>query len=175
MMMKTATQAISLAKPVHPEHEDDTLSALLDGELSEEQARQVLRHISASTAAQDRVWEYLAVGDALRGLHDTVTAPHLTDRVMAALEQEPTVLAPMRKSRDHRATLWLAAAAVTAITWGLWQSLPDNSSSIPLAANNVHPPVDVQPYLAAHQDFAQAVIAPAEMHFTQVSLAEARP
>jgi hypothetical protein len=94
---------------------------------------------------------------------------------MAALEAEPTVLAPMHKPRSPRATLWLAAAAIGAITWGLWQNLPDLGPAVPVAANDLHPPMDVQPYLAAHQDFAQAVIAPADMHFTQVSLAEARP
>jgi hypothetical protein len=104
-----------------------------------------------------------------------MVAPGFTGRVMAALEQEPTILAPMRKPQDRRAALWLAAAAVSAITWGLWNSLPDPAIAIPIAANDAPPTVDVQPYLAAHQDFAQAVIAPAEMNFTQVSLVEARP
>ena len=151
------------------------MSAFLDGELPDEQARQVLRQLGTSTGAQDRMWGYIAVGDALRGLYADAKAPHLTARVMAALDQEPTILAPMRKPRNRRATLWLAAAAVGAISWGLWQSLPDQGGGIPMAANDVHPPVDLQPYLAAHQDFAQAVIAPAEMNFTQVSLAESRP
>jgi len=169
MMMKPAPQ------PNPPAQDDDTLSAFLDGELSDEQARQVLSQLGSSTGTEDRLRDYLAVGDALRGLHAFDTAPHLTKRVMAALEREPTILAPMRKPRDRRTAIWLAAAAVTAITWGLWQSLPENGPNIPLAANNPRPTVDLQPYLAAHQDFAQAVISPAEMSFTQVSLAEARP
>jgi anti-sigma factor RsiW len=169
MMMKPAAQ------PFPQAHEDDTLSAFLDGELSDEQARQVVRQLGTSAGAQERVREYLAVGDALRGMHPLAPAPDLTERIMAALEQEPTILAPMRKPRDRRAALWLAAAAVTAITWGLWDDLPDHTASIPMAANDIQPPVDLQPYLAAHQDFAQAVIAPAEMNFTQVSLVEARP
>ncbi|MCP5278276.1 MAG: sigma-E factor negative regulatory protein [Thiobacillus sp.] len=169
MMMKTATQAMPLA-----EH-DDTLSAFLDGELSDDEARQVLRNLDADAAARDKAWSYMSVGDALRGFHAAPPSPHLTARVMAALEQEPTILAPMRKPRDRRASMWLAAAAIGAITWGLWQSLPDRGPAIPLAANDTPPPMDVQPYLAAHQDFAQAVISPAEMNFTQVSLVEARP
>lgn len=173
MMINTAPQAISpqsnsLAEP------DDSLSALLDGELSDEQARLVLRQLGASHGAQDTMHAYIAVGDALRGLHAGDMAPHLTSRVMAALDREPTVLAPLRKPRNRHTVMWLAAAAVSAITWGLWQSLPDHGPSIPMAANDVSP-VDVQPYLAAHQDFAQAVIAPAEMNYTQVSLVGARP
>jgi anti-sigma factor RsiW len=173
-MMKAATQYAPLAHE-HPTPQDEALSALLDGELSNEEARRALRHLDAHAGAQERAWEYLAVGDALRGMHANALAPDLTARVMAALEQEPTLLAPMHKPRDRRTTLWLAAAAVTAITWGLWHNLPDRGPAIPMAANDVHPPVDVQPYLAAHQDFAQAVIAPAEMDFTQVSLMEPRP
>ena len=174
MMMKTAPQATAHSAP--REEEDDTLSALLDGELAEELARPTLRHLLASAQQQQRFHEYCAVGDALRGLHGTTQAPDLTQRVMAALEQEPTILAPMRKAQDRRASLWLAAAAVSAITWGLWNSLPDPSTAVaPIAANIPPANVDVQPYLAAHQDFAQAVIAPAEMNFTQVSLVEARP
>jgi len=168
MMTKSATQALP------QEQGEDPLSILLDGELPEEQARLALGRLGGSADMQARFRDYCAVGDALRGLHGGPTAPGLTARVMARLEQEPTILAPMRRARGRRTTLWLAAAAITAITWGLWSNLPDHGPALPLAANEA-PPVDVQPYLAAHQDFAQAVIAPAEMNFTQVSLAEARP
>lgn len=173
MMMNTAPQPIS-SQPASQASPDDNLSAFLDGELSDEQARLVLRQLGASHGARNTMREYIAVGDALRGLHAGATAPHLTARVMNALEQEPTILAPVRKPRNRHTALWLAAAAVSAITWGLWQSLPDHAASIPVAANDASL-VDVQPYLAAHQDFAQAVIAPAEMNYTQVSLVEARP
>jgi negative regulator of sigma E activity len=168
-MMKPATQARA------NEYEDDSLSAFLDGELSDEQARLVVRRLDSSAEDQARLREYYAVSDALRGLHSRDSAPDLTARVMAALEQEPTVLAPMRKPKDRRAALWLAAAAITAITWGLWNSLPQQSAAIPMAANDVPPSLDVQPYLAAHQDFAEAVITPAEMNFTPVSLSGGRP
>jgi anti-sigma factor RsiW len=169
MMMNPAPQP-----DLHPQA-DDTLSAFLDGELPDEQAHHVLKQLGGSAVSQELLRDYMAVGDALRGLHAVDTAPHLTARVMAALEQEPTLLAPMRKPRTPRTTLWLAAAAVSAITWGLWQSLPAPSPTLPMAANGMPPSVDLQPYLAAHQDFAQAVISPAEMHFTQVSLSKVRP
>jgi hypothetical protein len=106
--------------------------------------------------------------------------PALTDRVMTALEDEPTLLAPMRKQQRQRPALWLAAATVAAITWGLWSagprpespaSLAANKNSIPAMAANA--PGNVMPYLAAHQDFAQAVVSPPEMRFTRVSLAGA--
>lgn len=148
-------------------------SALLDGELSDAEAREALSRLGSSSWVQVRLREYMALGDALRGLHGGDAESGFTDRVMAALEQEPTLLAPMRRGPDRRPGLWLAAAAVGAITWGLWSSLPEDKVPAPLVAAPAN--VDVQPYLAAHQDFAQAVIAPAEMSFTQVSLVEARP
>ena len=169
------TQPATQAELQHDTPTDDGLSAFLDGELSPEAAGHTLRHLSVNALHQQRLREYMAVGDALRGLHAVPGAPDLTDRVMAALEREPTVLAPMRRTPDRRPALWLAAAAVGAISWGLWSSLPGDREAIPLAANTAPVGVDVQPYLAAHQDFAQAVIAPAEMNFTQVSLVEAHP
>lgn len=169
MMTKASTQQMPR------QDEDDDLSALFDGELGAERARLALRTLGSSPRWRERYDTYCAIGDALRGTHAPAGGADLTARVMAALEQEPTVLAPMRGPRDRRASLWLAAAAVGAITWGLWSQLPEPHTAVPLAANDAHPPVDVQPYLAAHQDFAQAVISPAEMNFTQVSLAESRP
>lgn len=154
--------------------EDDTLSALLDGELGEEAGRALLRRLSQNSPEQDRLREYGLIGDVMRGLNHDM--PDLTGRVMAALENEPTVLAPMRKPAPRRPYLWLAAATVVAITWGLWNTGPRDEPLAPLAANQSMdgtPSGNVMPYLAAHQDFAQAVVSPSEMHFTKVTLAGA--
>lgn len=155
--------------------EDDSVSALLDGELGDEMARNVLKRLSPGSVERKRFREYGLIGDALRGLrHDM---PGLTDRVMAALEDEPTVLAPMRKTSYRRPALWLAAATVVAITWGLWNTGPREETFAPLAANqNANPALagtesgNAMPYLAAHQDFAQAVVSPSEMSFSKVTL-----
>lgn len=157
------------------QREDDILSALLDGELDDETARMVLKRLTPGSTERDRFREYSLIGDTLRGLpHDM---PDLTDRVMAALADEPTVLAPMRKTSSRRPALWLAAATVVAITWGLWNTAPREEPLAPLAANQSANPANANsesaqamPYLAAHQDFAQAVVAPSEMRFTRVTL-----
>jgi len=163
MTIKTATA------PLASQAEEDALSALLDGELSQTESLRALARIHSAPAERTRFRTYSLIGDSLRGLPDT--HPDFTTQVMAALKNEPTLLAPMPRRRERRPALWLAAAAVSAITWGLWQSLPDQPIPAPMAANAPRP-VDVEPYLAAHQDFAQAVIAPAEMQFTQVSFVE---
>ncbi|HNQ04141.1 MAG TPA: sigma-E factor negative regulatory protein [Thiobacillaceae bacterium] len=164
----------STSRDFPQENEQEALSALLDGELTREQARQTLRRLRDDADMRARLAEYCAVGDALRGLCDGPVAPDLTLRVMHRLEREPTLLAPMRATPGRRPGLWLAAAVVVVITWGVWSRLPEQGPALPLAAHDA-PPMDVQPYLAAHQDFAQAVIAPAEMQFTRVSLTESRP
>ncbi|MBU1663880.1 MAG: hypothetical protein KKG92_00590 [Gammaproteobacteria bacterium] len=154
---------------------DDNLSALLDGELSDQSAQLAIRQLGDDPAARARFAEYCAIGDLLRGHHNDL--PDLTRKVMAALEDEPTVLAPVRKTPQRRPLLWLAAATCAAITWGLWSTVPRQENAVPLASlqTPAHPPADVMPYLAAHQDYAQAVLTVPEMHFTRVSLSrEAR-
>ena len=150
--------------------EDDTLSALLDGELSDQSARLAILRLTGDREPQVRFSEYCVIGDLLRGHRHDI--PDLTGKVMAALELEPTVLAPLRKPATRRPLLWLAAAATAAITWGLWSTAPRQDSLVPLASleASFHAPSDVTPYLAAHQDYAQAVIAAQDMHFTRVSL-----
>lgn len=153
-----------------PHHEDDSLSALLDGELGDQSARLAISQLAGDPARQARFSEYCAIGDLLRGHHDDL--PGLTGKVMAALEAEPTLLAPVRKKAERRPLLWLAAAACAGITWGLWSAAPRQENAVPMAALQApaHAPADVMPYLAAHQDYAQAVLTTPEMRFTRVSL-----
>lgn len=148
----------------------ENLSALIDGELTDAVAKLEIRQLGQSASQLARHAEYIAIGDAMRGLNTQHSG--FTQRVMAALENEPVVLAPVVKKSDRRPALWLAAATAAAITWGLWQSNPRDEFTPPLAA--VQPPtpqsIEAMPYLAAHQDFAQAVISTQEMRFTNASL-----
>lgn len=156
--------------PASQIQDDDDLSALIDGELDDDTARRLLRRLDADARERARFAEYCAIGDALRGLPDGDGS--FTARVMTALATEPTVMAPLRRPRDRRPALWLAAATMAAITWGLWQSDPrQQMPALPMAsAPTLVPAVDAAAYLAAHQDFAQAVMAVPEMQFTRVSL-----
>lgn len=152
----------------------ENLSALIDGELSDDMAASSIRQLGQNEAQFARHHEYIAVGDAMRGLN--AQHPDFTRRVMAALEKEPVVLAPVAKKNERRPALWLAAATAAAITWGIWQSNPHDEINPQLAA--AHQPaqlptnqsLEAMPYLAAHQDFAQAVISTQEMRFTKASL-----
>lgn len=177
--MKTDTQT---QQTMHTHAAEDlsgqSLSALIDGELPHDLARQRIKQLSQSDSERARVAEYLAIGDAMRGLYEHPAQRNdFTRRVMDALQNEPVVLAPIAKPVDRRPALWLAAATMAAITWGLWQSSPRDEINAPLAARqqpaaelSTSESANASPYLAAHQDFAQAVIAAPEMHFSKAAL-----
>lgn len=74
----------------------DKLSALLDGAL-EEQAMKPMFDGLQGDAGLRREWEaYCLIGDTLRG--ERAHSPDFVSRVMAGLEEEPTVLAPRSRS-----------------------------------------------------------------------------
>lgn len=152
----------------------DFCSAFLDNELDGDEARDAARFLGQDPAARARWSEYCLIGDALRG--ELQVQPHLSRALREALDREPTVLAPMPRSARSRPALWLAAAAaVGTITWTLWEARPPGELPLPMAsrqAPDLHAD-QVMPYLAAHQDYAQAVIATPEMQFTTVSLSRA--
>lgn len=152
------------------------LSALLDGQLDGEQGRNAIAELSRDEAARQRWAEYGLIGDALRDqAYDTSGT---MSRFRAALADEPTVLAPLPAKRSMTPpSLWLAAAATVAgITWVVLTSAPDAGVPVPIAVVPVNgmPQVgaEVLPYLAAHQDYAHAVLSTPEMNITQVSFSE---
>lgn len=162
----------------NPEYaEDDRLSALFDGELSDEDIRRLVTGADDATA---RRWsEYSLIGDALRG--NVAGRPDFGARLHVALAAEPTVLAPRPlEPAANRSYYWMAAAAaVAAIAWSVVSVAPQDGGNVavPVAVNSAVPAGQadagaVQAYLAAHQDYAYAVGGEPEMSFTRVSLVE---
>lgn len=155
-----------------PRDDGDWLSALMDGELEDDEARRAVARLGREPEARARWAEYSLIGDALRG--ELQVQPRLRKGLAEALEAEPTVLAPISRPTRAKPALWLAAAAaVGTISWTLWDATPRNEAPVTLASVPVAPALGVeqmQPYLAAHQDYAQAVISAPEMRFTTVSL-----
>jgi len=89
------------------------ISAWLDGELSDRQARELAQRVSRDAGSR-RAWErYHMIGDAMRGSADG-RAPGLAERVMAALEHGPAVLRPARRRRVGMAAGLAVAATVAA-------------------------------------------------------------
>lgn len=95
------------------------LSALFDGEMEQHQSPPLFAALRSDEALRDSWADYQLIGDALRaepGLDCDITA-----RVMSSLEDEPVVLAPVRRRHSswQGSALALAAsvAGVAVVGW----------------------------------------------------------
>lgn len=147
---------------------NEQLSALMDGELDDEEATRAMAHLRID-ADKRRCWnDYHLIGDALRG--ESGLEQELTARVMEALIDEPVVLAPPRRLERQAAlqrSLAMAAsvagvAVVAALAWpgrpaAVGQQVASaNVVGVPSAAQ-VPPQLanaDLLAYLVAHQTHA---------------------
>lgn len=159
------------------------LSALLDGELDDGEAKRALARMPGDVDGSARWAEYSLISDALHG--DAADTGDFMARFRASLDAEATVLAPLPARKLQPAPyLWTAAAAaMAAITWTVWTAAPSDSnaghmaSAQTIAANDSRSTSDqagvdrLEPYLAAHQDYAYAVVSMPEMVLETVSLA----
>ncbi len=139
------------------------ISALIDGELEEHERAATLRELSRTPGLRGEWTDGHLIGAALRG--EGGLAIDVTARVMAAIEQEPTVMAP-KPRRDvewRRPALALAASAagVTVVAWlGLAPGADParNVAAVPARAVAVVAQAPSTPrlkeYLVAHQAYA---------------------
>jgi negative regulator of sigma E activity len=93
------------------------ISALLDGELTSQEARQVMEAIASDHGRQTDFHAYSLIGDALRGqLADAASSSSFVSKVSARLADEPTVLAPrVRRSKVSVGWRGAIAASVAAV------------------------------------------------------------
>ncbi len=152
------------------------LSSLLDDELESERQQPVLAALQGDPELRAAWGQYHLIGDALRStpkLH-----VDLTDRVMAELQREPTILVPQaRASRGvqfaYGGLRYAAALAGVAVVGWLALSGPQTASqtlpaslarsAMPQAASEPGPVVQtvqaananrMQSYLVAHRTYA---------------------
>ena len=167
------------------------LSCLLDGELDDRGCGLIFEQLRRESALCDRWAALNCVGDALRSAD--VAAWHsqgFVERVAAALEKEPTVLAPA--ARPARASLrrWLlpgagaAMAAAVLIAVGLPSRQASSPDVVASSSKAVAPPVvaavspgpvqiDRSPllerYLAAHRELAEPTLMPQSTPYVRTS------
>lgn len=104
----------------------DRVSALMDGELDEHQARQIIAGIKQQGELRERWDTFHLIGDTLRG--ECHLPPHFGARLAQRLAQEPTVLAPRRSTLKHTTAYALSAAAsLSAVALVAWTALSANS------------------------------------------------
>jgi len=135
---------------------DERLSSLLDGELDDTHRRHAIDALGGDAEARDRWERFHLASDALHGNLPDAIDPQFASRVMAAIEEEPTILAPPpRKSsaatgRTHtpsrlskRFAGLAVAASVAAIAVMGVESLYHEDPAAPLnqqVAENTAPP-----------------------------------
>lgn len=138
------------------------ISALMDGELFEDEAESLLNRVKCGPEARTD-WElYHLIGDVLRQpdhVHSDLSA-----KVRERMKDEPTVLAPRgRAVREKIRTFAVSlAASLSAVGVVAWMSLQVGSEAVPTlaAGQNTVPSVSAQisskanDYLMAHQEFS---------------------
>jgi sigma-E factor negative regulatory protein RseA len=139
----------------------ENLSAWMDGELGDHQARQLPQQLKRDAELRGD-WDcYHLIGDALRG----VQGPDLCAKICARLDAEPTVLAPQRRSTAEKLR-WIAlsaAASIAAVAFVGWMALSGvQQDSVQIAAmpaaevKQVAVPAGevANDYLLAHQRYS---------------------
>lgn len=97
---------------------NDKLSALIDGDLDEFSVRRMVDQLNRDDDLR-KDWDiYCLIGDVIRD--EEVGSHDLVSRVMAGLEEEPTVLAPnSRNAATTRSSVWTSLLPVAASVMGV--------------------------------------------------------
>lgn len=144
----------------------EKLSALIDGELEGNGLHTHLGRLRTDPELQ-RAWDtYHLIGDALRGQ----ISPAISDRVVARLREEPTVLVPRPQKSPSRRLGWYAmaaAASIAAVGLVVWTASPGwrvesqlaggpatVATSAPVTLVSNVPSAEVENYLLAHQPYS---------------------
>lgn len=75
----------------------ELVSGLVDGELDERSADEVINYLEQNSEARSRWMRYHAISDVVKGHGSARVDSGFADRISAALADEPVILAPRRK------------------------------------------------------------------------------
>jgi len=160
---------------------ESRISALTDGELDHDEANEILISAREQPELQQKWNMYHLIGDSLR--QTSPLSPDFSARIAGQLAKEPTVLAPRRLLSKQRPLIALSAAAsVAAVSFVAWAAFQFNhESGQGVAASTVvaesstasaSPELNVNGYLAAHQEYSNAVQMP--RNYQRASLEQSR-
>lgn len=141
----------------------DQLSALIDSELDIESSEHLILSVKSSSDLKASWAQYHLIGDAMRG--DMPLSYDFSERVMRALENEPTILAPnasksvdtvgtvndvAASSRFKSPKMWSIAASVAAVAMATAFLTHSEFGSNEIAPMEIAQELPAE-YLAAHQ------------------------
>ena len=143
----------------------DRISALMDGELDDKAAAQLIETLGRDGEALDTWRTYHVISDALRD--DPLLSQGFSARVSAQLAKEPTVLAPNRLQAQPKIWYALAASVAGFALVGWLGFAPQQTAVVPVAQapkavaeakpQIVPLPSGTDDYLLAHQGFSPRV------------------
>jgi len=137
---------------------DERLSALVDGELDEQEYQSTVVELLAC-GENCKTWgRYHLIGDTLKRNLPKGMDYHFSSRVMAALDDEPTVLAPpspVKSSWGQRAA-GLAVAASVAVVAVLGVQLMYQQDEQTLMPPRAQAPTQLSPLSRQQQNIARA-------------------
>jgi sigma-E factor negative regulatory protein RseA len=147
---------------------NDRISALMDGEVDQKSAAQLIEALTRDAEAV-RTWRnYHLIGDAMRG--GLLLSERFTERLAQRLAAEPTVLAPrrIRTESPRLFTVSAAAASLAAVAFVGWMAFAPQTGVAPAPVAQIQAPVEAKPvlvplpnaandYLLAHQGFSPRV------------------
>jgi sigma-E factor negative regulatory protein RseA len=138
------------------------ISALIDGELFEDEAEVVFDRIKRDQNTHRDWTTYHLIGDVLRqpdSIHRDISA-----RVRDRLQYEPTVLAPRSHALKQKARVFALSAAasvlaISVVAWMSFQISPESPAQMAMQQGNLRPAnLKVQSksdkYMMAHQEFS---------------------
>jgi len=141
------------------------ISALMDGELFEDEAENLLGRLTSDSAVHKNWSVYHLIGDVLRQpehIHSDLSA-----KVRERLQDEPTVLAPRARAvkQNIRTYALSAAASLSAIGVVAWMSLQISPEVAPQMAMqhialrpvSMHTRTNSNDYMIAHQEFSPSM------------------
>jgi sigma-E factor negative regulatory protein RseA len=149
----------------------DAISALMDGELSADDARRQIGNLKNDPALRARWDDFHLIGDALRG--ETQLTPQFGEALAKRLAAEPTVLAPrrLRSNIKHVTTYAMSAAAsLVAVALVAWVALAPTAPIVPATALVAGPTQAPRPIVPAETPPSIASVS-SEGHMNEYLLA----
>jgi sigma-E factor negative regulatory protein RseA len=140
----------------------DRISALMDGELDEREARLEIARLKQQQELREAWDAFHLIGDAVRG--DCLLSAEFGQRLSERLQQEPTVLAPRRRAANRITAYALSAAAsLSAVALVAWVAVSGNMGATQPELATVPAPIAFEPPQVASPAPSAAPLQPVSL------------